>query len=264
MTKLAATTKMASSASLSKAALPSDHATTTAVTPLKSAVMTDAAHTTVASHDVSDLAPSHQLPINQYTNDDVFGGSGPDHLSADGGYDRLVGNGGDDYLFAGDNDGTYRGTGNESGRAVTLDGGDDNDLMQVWASKGAFYFDTGDGQDHVLVSNDATYVKIDNWDSTDAGDTFEFGANFSGKADIWSFDENDILMFNTQNTNVSANGWNPVYNAQSGDTTFSNAQTHGEIVLHGVEADKCDTGVHFGPTENFPLGGWMIYMELSA
>ncbi len=258
-----ASTKMASSAAISKSALPSDHSTVSTATSLKSAGVTEFSDKAVAAHDFSaQLAPTKMHPINAYTNDDFFGTEGKDHLYADGGYDRLVGNGGDDYLFAGDNNGDWRGTGNESGRAAILEGGADNDLMQVWADKGAFFLDTGDGRDHVLISNDASYVKINNYDSTDAGDTFEFNATFSGKADIWSFDENDTLMFNTVNSGSGpGTHWDISYDAQTYDTTFFNPATQGEIVLHGVEADRFDTAVHFGPTDQLPYGGWMYYIE---
>lgn len=128
-------------------------------------------------------------PINSWQYEDLYGDSGDNRLNGGDGPNYIYAGAGNDYLFSGNNDSTWRGSGNEfMAGASYLDGGSGDDIIQVWADKGAFEIDTGTGKDHVLISNDADYVRINNYADGpgDPGDTFEFGMAFSGNAAICS------------------------------------------------------------------------------
>lgn len=208
-----------------------------------------------------------KLPASGYQYEHIGGNDGDNHLNGGDGQNSIIAGGGNDYLFSGNNNGTWNGNGNEFTYGATyLDGGAGDDIIQVWADHGAFSIDTGTGKDHVKISDDATYVRINNYaDSVnDPGDTFEFGMAFSGKAVIWSFDANDTLKFNGQYTDASKYGDWTETNYGNGTTIFHNEVTGGTIeVQHSSQHQVRDIFVDdFGPTPQFPYGGIMMGGEL--
>ncbi|TDR94938.1 calcium-binding protein [Enterovirga rhinocerotis] len=205
-------------------------------------------------------------PINDVQYDYHYGTAGNDHIDAGAGPDYVTAGAGNDYILAGNNNSDWFGSGNEfTAGATVLDGGAGNDTIQVWADRGAFSIITGDGDDHVLISDDADYVRIDNYGDTGnlgKGDVFEFGMAFSGKAVIWSFDQNDRVHLNGIHTDESKySDW--VETTSGGTTWFSNNVTGGVIeVQHTPGVDVTKTGVdNFGPTAQFPYGGWLYFVD---
>lgn len=132
-----------------------------------------------------------------------------------------------------------------------VDVGGGNDRVELTGTTGVFDVVTGYGRDFVNVNN-AKYVKIENYDGADAGDSFRFNADFSGKAEIYSFDNNDILEFNCVNTASTRNDWYTTHDA--GDTIFHNAHTGGTITVHAADLSMSDTAsIAIG------LNGYVLY-----
>lgn len=211
--------------------------------------------------------PVKHYPINSFQYENMYGNEADNNLNGGDGSNYISAGGGNDYIFSGNNNSTWHGSGNEfTAGASYLDGGWGNDTIQVWADNGAFVIDTGTGKDHVLISNDADYVRINNYadSASDAGDTFEFGMDFSGDAVIWSFDTNDLVKFNGLHADGSKYGDWTETNYGNGTTMFHNEVTGGTIeVQHDSQHQVRDVFVdNIGPSASLPYGGIMFGGEL--
>ncbi len=168
-----------------------------------------------------------------------------DVVHGNGGYDYISTGGGADLITVGNNDGTWRGTGNEfMNNATIVDGGSGNDDIIVDATKGAFHITTGEGQDDVVVKG-GDYVKIDAYDSVvELGDTFTFAATFGGKAELYGVDSMNGSPGCAYTDHISLEGgvWHEMVNGNNGSLAFYNDATGGMVTVWGSQT--ADLGTH--------------------
>jgi hypothetical protein len=166
------------------------------------------------------------------TRDVVFGNGGFDYISTGGGNDDIT---------VGNNNSSWRGSGNEfTLGATTVDGGRGNDKIVVSATQGAFHLQTGEGSDYIFV-RDADYVKIDAADVDTQQDTFVFAATFGGTAEIYGADAawHDQLVFQGGGS-WEGGAWRET-SLSDGTLAFQNVTTGGTVIVHGSEYDNLAT-----------------------
>lgn len=167
----------------------------------------------------------------------LYGTDGRDVVYGNGGSDYISTGNGDDKLVAGSNNSVWQGSGNEVAMgATTLDGGAGADDFILNGSTGAFKIVTGEGQDDVSVTgltHVTDYVFINAQDSDGAVDTFTFGANFNGHADISGIDSFDSVTF-------KGGDWG--YNQHT--DRYENS-TGGSVTLQGVTHNYNDPDIFF-------------------
>lgn len=150
-------------------------------------------------------------------NDVVYGNGGYDYISTGGGADKVV---------VGNNNGTWRGTGNEfNSNATIVDTGSGNDDITVSAKTGAFSLIIGEGQDDVVVKG-GDYVKINASDGDYERDTFHFTADFHGRAELSGVDRTDFI-------DLDGGHWHETQ--MHGNLAFTN-DLGGSVELLGVSA----------------------------
>jgi hypothetical protein len=154
-----------------------------------------------------------------------------DVVYGSGGYDYISTGGGNDKIVLGSNLGTWRGSGNEFGNASIADGGSGNDDIYVRGREGAFSVQIDEGQDDVFVTGATKtddFVRINAYDNDGFRDTFTFGANFNGDAEIWGADSHDAVTLKGGDWHLASTaGGNVVYANSTGGSVSLTGVTHG-------------------------------------